>query len=251
MKPLLLALTLLTLLPSIAYADDVIDHKPLHELLQRHVDKDGGVSYAALKADKEDRAKLAAYLKAVHEAKPAEASKKAQLAYYINAYNAAVLNAVIERLPVESVMKVDGFFNKIEHPIAGKQMTLDHLENKIIRPEFKDARVHFVLVCAAKSCPKLQRSALTEQNVEATLNRATRDFIRATSKLDADKKTLTVSKLFEWFADDFKRDGGGDVRGFIARYMLPADAPADARAAITGATLATYEYDWALNAKKK
>jgi hypothetical protein len=251
MKTLLLALTLLTLLPSAAYAKDVIDHKPLNELLHRHVSKNGDVDYAGIKASEADRALLTAYLKAVGEAEPSKAPRTAQLAFYVNAYNATVIQSIVERYPVESVMKVDGFFNKLEHTIAGKKITLDHLENKIVRPEFKDARVHFVLVCGAKSCPRLQRSALTEANAEMIMDNAARDFIKESTRYDAAKKTLSASKLFEWFADDFKRDADGDVRGFLARYLLPADATQADRDAFMAAKLGTFEYDWALNAKKR
>jgi hypothetical protein len=245
---LLTSLTLLMLAPATASAQDVIDHGPLHELLQRRVDKKGGVDYAGLKASAQDRAKLTAYLEAINKADPSKSSHHAQLAFYINTYNATVIASILDHMPLDSVMKVDGFFNKIEHPIIGQKMTLDHLENKIIRPTFKDARVHFVLVCGAVSCPPLQRIALTEKNVDVTLTRATRQFIQSSVTYDADKKTLSVSKLFEWFADDFKQDGGGSVHGFLAKYLAPKD---ETRAKLLKeAQLIFQEYDWALNAKK-
>ncbi len=228
------------LVASPAFAKDIIDHKPFDEVLKTYVKK-GKVDYKGLKANEKDFAKFTAYIEAIGGAK-VKGSKKAKLAFYINAYNAHVINAVIANLPTKSVMKVDGFFKKAEHKVAGKSMTLDHLENKIIRPEFNDARIHFALVCAAKSCPPLKKKAFTEKNVKKMLEKNAKKFIPKATKVEGN--TVTTSQLFNWFADDFKKNEGS-VENYLAKYL-----PEHAELLKSGKAEIKFSfYDWDLNSK--
>ncbi len=223
-----------------ALAKDVISHKPFNEILKTYVSK-GKIDYAGLKANEADFKKFEAYVDAVATAK-IDGTNDAKLAFYLNAYNATVMKAVIERLPLESVMKVDGFFNKVNHKIGGKEMTLDHLENKVVRPEFKDARVHFGLVCGAKSCPPLKNKAFTEKNVQSLLEKNTKSFIPSATKVDGEK--VTTSKLFEWFADDFK-GAEGSIEKYLAKYLPMHKDLLESGKAKVGFS----EYSWVLNDK--
>lgn len=233
-----LLLVLLVGLP--AFAQDVIDHKPFNALLKTYV-KGGQVKYSALKDSEEDYAKLKAYVEAVGTAE-VKGSKDAQLAFYLNAYNALVISSVLDNWPVKDVLKVDGFFKKIEHKVAGQTMTLDHLEHTIIRPTFKDARVHFALNCAAQSCPPLKAKAFTHKNVQKVLEANTKAFLPKATKVEGN--TVTTSKLLEWFADDFKHDEGS-VQAYLARYVPEhAELLKGEDIKITFA-----EYNWALNGK--
>lgn len=248
MRRLLLILTALALFtpalvaaPATAHAEDVIAHDAFDALLEEYVDRRGRVAYAKLRADKEDRAALASYVAQVAEADVAKHSKKARLAFYINAYNALVIHAIVEQWPVESVMKVPGFFKKTRHGVAGKKMTLDELENGIIRPKFKDARIHFVLVCGAESCPRLRREALTEESVHGVMGRAAREFINSATRVEGGK--VHTSKLFEWFASDFERDEGSVAR-YLAKYFKGEQRDAIASGELE---LTFDEYDWAIN----
>ncbi len=238
-----LTLSLLAL-ASPALAQDVIDHAPLDRLLKKHVNAKGQVGYAALRASEEDRATLSAYLEAVATAKVEAQSPKAKLAFYNNAYNALVIQAVLTAWPVESVMKVEGFFKETKHQVAGRELTLDALEHGVIRPEFKEPRVHFVLVCAAKSCPRLQRVAMTEANVTQVMERGAREFVNAASVVKAD--AVETSQLFNWFADDFKASAGSPA-AYVARYLKDKEAAERLRAGKLKLTFS--EYDWALNKK--
>lgn len=224
-----------------AFAKDIIDHKPFDEVLKTYVSKKGMVDYKGLKANEKDFAKFNTYVEAIGNAK-VKGSKKAKLAFYINAYNAHVIKAVIDKLPTKSVMKVDGFFKKTKHNVAGKSMTLDHLENKIIRPKFNDARIHFALVCAAKSCPPLKRKAFTEKNVNKMLEKNTKKFVPKATKVDGN--TVTTSQLFNWFADDFKNNEGS-VANYLAKYL-----PEHAELLKSGkAEIKFSHYNWDLNSK--
>ncbi len=241
-QPLTIIVTFFCLLAfsTSAWAADVIDPKPFDGLLKRYVDKKGRVDYAGLKASPEDSKILNDFTAAVGAAK-VEGSDKAKLAFYINAYNAHVLKAVVDRYPITSVMKVKGFFKEIKHPVAGKQMTLDALENTVIRKEFKEARIHFVLVCAAKSCPPLQRDAATEANLEKLLEGAAKSFIPKATKVTANK--IVTSSLFDWFKDDFIAADGKSVRHYLATYQ-----PAKAKQILNEeAKIEFAPYSWKLN----
>jgi len=239
--------TFMLLIPSAAFAEDVIDHKPFDELLDTYVDKKGSVAYGKLKGNKEDFAKFKAYVAAVEGAEidKEKHNKRARLAFYINAYNASVIKGVLADVyPAKSsVMDVKGFFDAKNYKVAGKTMSLNQLENDIIRPKYKDARVHFVLVCAAKSCPKLQRKALTEENLYSVMSRATRAFVQKSTTVKDGK--VHTSKIFEWFKDDFvKYSKQGSVKAFLAKYHKGDTAELLEK---EGTEVVFDEYDWKLN----
>lgn len=222
-----------------AWAADVVDPKPFGELLSSYVDRRGRVDYAGLKANEADRKKLDDFVAAVGAAK-VEGSDAAQLGFYINAYNAIVIKAVVDRYPIESVMKVDGFFKTLKFKVGGKDVSLDALENEVIRKQFKEPRIHFVLVCGAESCPRLQRKAVTEANLEDVLQSAASEFIPKATKITKGK--VVTSKLFEWFAADFTA-ASGSVREYLVKYLPQhADALRDDKTVIAYAN-----YSWKLN----
>lgn len=241
------AATLMTLATQDAQAGDIIDHAPLTKLLGAHVDARGRVDYEAIRKNPDTLKALDAYLS--HIARAKAGAGDAALAFYINAYNATVIRGVLADRQTSgsyhSVLKIDGFFKKTKHTIAGRQLTLDELEHKLIRPQFKDARVHFVLVCGATDCPRLRQQAMTHANVKAQLDRAAREYIPKATRATTDG--VQTSQLFNWFADDFKRDAGS-VPAFLARYTT--DDALKARLADKNVKLSFSEYDWALNIKK-
>ncbi len=237
---LFFALSILLFAPA-SWASDVVSTNSWNTLLHKYVNHHGRVDYAAWHKNKKDMARLDAYLAKVAKADPAKASTKARLAFYIDAYNATVIDSILTKWPVKSVMKVDGFFKKAKHTIAGQTITLDDLENKIIRAKFKEPRVHFVLVCGAKSCPRLRRKALTEKNLDKTLDAAVREFVAHASSVSG--HTVTTSQIFNWFGADFKKNAGS-VPAFMAKY-----AKGKTKKALSSgkAELKFSHYDWALN----
>ena len=214
------------------------DHSAFDTILRAHV-KAGRVDYSGIKQN--SLAALRAYTKAIAEAKLAGLSNKQRLAFYINAYNASVVAAVIDHLPLSSVMKVKGFFDRKQHAIAGKKFTLNQLENKVIRPRFNEARIHFALVCAAKSCPPLQGRAFSAKRLNRDLDRLTRRFIRGKG-VKLSQVGARVSKLFEWYAEDFNK-AEGSVAAFLAKYRKE-DA---SKLTAPNLKISYLEYDWSLN----
>lgn len=222
---------------------DVIDHGPFDEILNAYVDDEGRVDYEGLRKSKSDREKLAHYVDAVADTPAVGVSKKAQKAFLINAYNALVIREVVERWPVESVLEEEGFFDEKLHGVATGKIALDRLEKEFIHARFGDPRTHFSVVCAAKSCPRLRRTALTEANVDRILDEVTREFVSKTAAL-VDENTVKVSRLFEWYGEDFGGDDEG-VKAFVARYV--DDAEIREVLVDDGGEIVFSEYDWGLN----
>jgi hypothetical protein len=187
---------------------------------------------------------LERFVQTIGEANPGRWPRAEQLAFFINAYNALTVDSVLDLWPVRSVMAEEGFFNQRRHRVAGQMMTLDHLENQIIRPRFREPRIHFLVNCASVGCPPLQAQAFTAANLEGQLAAATRRFVRRSTRVDRTGRTVELSKLFEWFAADFQRSGG--VRRFVGA-QLPA---ADRQVVESEQTRLRYrQYDWSLNGR--
>lgn len=239
---MLLMLLIVVAAAAPAWADRTFDHGPFDRTLKAHV-KRGRVDYAGIKKDKSKSAELERYVKALGSASLSGMGKQDRLAFYLNAYNALVIDAVVKRWPkISGVMKVKGFFDKITHRVAGRRVTLNQLENKIIRPTFKDARIHFALVCGARSCPPLRSGAFKGASLEKVLDRLTRDFINSKKGVQVgpgDK--VRVSQIFKWYAADFKK-AAGSVPKYLARYRKQQSDR------ITQAgRLAYLPYSWSLN----
>jgi hypothetical protein len=224
-------------------AGATFDHSAWNTIVSTYV-QDGVVNYTALKANPEHSALLDAYVASLATADPASLSRNDRLAFWINAYNALVVDKVVELWPIESVLPIEGFFDRMEYRVAGQDMTLNRLEDDMIRgPYFGDPRFHFALVCAAVSCAPLRSEAYEGARLDEQLDDQTRRFVRATTRIDTGNRSIHISKMFEWFNRDFQGDTGGH-RAFLSRYVSDADQSA------IRATVNFFhfdEYDWAVN----
>lgn len=220
--------------------------------LRRH-GREGGLDYAGLAAD---RADLDAFLASLAGVRPEVLSENERLALWINAYNAVVAHFVLERYPgIESVRKVDGFFDRLTYPVAGEERTLDAIETEAREI---DPRVHFAVVCASTSCPDLRGEAFTADRIDRQLEEQTAAFLSDPSKglrYDAAANDLWLSSIFKWYAGDFT--GGSTVVAFFARgkvvdWILP-HLP-DRRLAETirarDPSVEYLDYDWSLNDRR-
>ncbi|MCG9134308.1 DUF547 domain-containing protein [Candidatus Poribacteria bacterium] len=220
-------------------------HELFDQVLQEYVDGKGRVNYTKLKANPE---KLEAYLDLLAVANPTELSYNGQLVFWVNAYNALVIKGVIDHYPTTSVRKVkwfNGFFSRLKFRVAGKTYTLNQIEHDIIRTEFVDPRVHFILVCASRSCPPLEKRAFSVADIEERLETATFNFIQDPTKvrLDRAKRHVYLSKIFKWYDEDF-REGYDGVADFLADYLPPEDADFVLAEDVKFQHL---DYDWTLN----
>lgn len=220
------------------------DHAPWSRLLERYVDEQGRVAYRDLAAH--DRPALDGYLAALAGARPQGWSRAERIAFWLNAYNAAIFQAVLEGRTAESLLSRYGMFFRFEIEVAGEERTPDQIENGVIRPS-GESRIHFALVCASSSCPRLRRRAWTADTLDADLDEAARLFVRdpARNQLRAGAESARVSKIFDWYADDF--GGSGDaLRAYLARYA----GEAESRWLLEQQPEIEFlDYDWSLNAQ--
>jgi hypothetical protein len=200
----------------------------------------GGVDYDAIKADPTE---LNSLVSEVAKFPYSSSDAKTQKAFLLNAYNILVIKNVIDHYPIAKPTDVKGFFDEQKFTVAGQTVTLSDIENKKIRPTFKDARVHFALVCAAKSCPPIANYAFTPTNVEAKLEALTKAALNSKSfiKVDDQAKTVQFSMILDWYKEDF-----------VAKYKTVLDYVNNYRETKIPAsyTQSFYEYNWALNKKK-
>lgn len=192
-----------------------VSHSNWDALLNRHVTSEGKVNYDGFKSD---LAKLDQYLKLIanNEANTGW-SQVEQKAFWLNAYNAWTIKLVLERYPVGSIKDVSAKpWDKRFVKIGANTHTLNDIENKIIRRQFKDARIHFAINCAAISCPKLSNKAFTMLNVEKELDRLTKEFFKS-ENVKIVEKSAQLSKIFEWYADDFTQESESVLK-FVEQY---------------------------------
>ncbi len=219
------------------------DHTLFDGLLRARV-HDGMVDYQTLKA--EDRPVLQDYLAALAEADPEGfADRDDGLAFWLNAYNACVIAGVVERYPLASVMDADEFFEEPRWHIAGQMRSLNQIENEIIRPRFQDPRIHFILVCAAQSCPPLQARAMQAAALQEQLDGATRAALNDTRYVDIDaaRRVLHLTRLMSWYRKDFE-DEAGSLEAYLLQYL---EEPAQSQVQAGGYSIEFMAYDWALN----
>lgn len=204
--------------------------------------RSGGFDYRG--ASGQDRKRLAAYLSNLGDADPASMEPEERKAFWINAYNAAAVALVLDHYPVRSIRDVPGAFDRVRRRLGGAPRTLDDVENELRK--MGDARIHFAIVCASRSCPALRPRAYVAAGLSETLDMQGRAFVADRSKnlIDWTRRRVALSKIFEWDRKEFVRDGGTLLR-FVARFVT--DPPA-------ARWLETYpeppeflEYDWSLN----
>ena len=163
-----------------------------------------------------------AYLDTLAKIDPLSLAGDEQFAFYINAYNAWTIKLILTGYP--DVASIKDYGSLFKSPwkkkfvnIKGEMVTLDHIEHDILRPQFRDPRVHFAINCAAKSCPPLYREAFVGQQLNTQLDDAARRFVNDGRFNRLEGNTLYVSSIFKWFKEDFN----GDIIGFFEEYALP------------------------------
>lgn len=222
-------------------------HAAFTSILSKHV-KNELVDYAGIKKNPAPLNTYLDTLASVPESAFKKWDKKQQMAFLINLYNAATLKLVIDHYPVKSIKEIGGAQGPWKQKVVrlfGKIETLDHIEHNLLRPKYKDPRVHFAVNCASIGCPALRAEAFQAEKLDAQLDEQGRIFIRDTSKnsVDAKNKTLNLSEIFDWFKDDFTAKSG-TVEKFISGYVSDADQKVIQQG---GLAIKKTKYDWNLN----
>jgi len=241
------------------------------EVLKVHVNNRGRVNYRALKASPE---KLRAYLRriaAVKESDYAKWSENEKIAFWLNAYNAITLKAIIDNYPIKpggfivsrrfprnSIRQISGVWDELKFNVMGRRMTLSDIEHEMLRKKFNEPRVHMALVCAAVSCPKLRNEPYEASKLDEQLKDQVRDFLASPKRfrVDAEKAIVYLSPILKWFKGDFvSRYGRGGKMGkhdveesAVLNFIRQNVSGRDASYLASGKYKIKYlDYDWSLN----
>lgn len=223
-----------------------ISHSVWDKLLKKHVSKTGDVDYAGFKKDQKE---LKKYLDLVEKNAPAKSwSKDEQLAYWINAYNAFTVQLILDNAD-KKITSIKDIGSKIKIPfvntpwdvkfinIGGEKMDLNNIEHGIIRKQFKEPRIHFALVCAAKSCPPLRNEAFMADKLDKQLQDQGETFMNDASKNKITENSAQVTKILDWYGKDFNKPIPEIINDF-SKTKVKKDVKV------------TYmDYNWALNGK--
>lgn len=214
-------------------------HRSFDEVLRANV-ADGKVNYPGIAQDP----RFADYLEQL-KVEPAFGSREQELAYWINAYNALAIKGILDGKSPASFLGRIVYFKTTDYPVGGKKIDLYDLEREILIP-LGEPRIHFAIVCASASCPKLRSEAYTADRLEQQLEVNARAFINDPTRnhLDREHKIAYLSKIFDWFDRDFEQHSGS-VQRYVARYV---DDPELAKALENERyRIKHLKYDWNLN----
>jgi len=228
------------------------DYSNLDSVLSKYVSEDGLVDYRGVKNDNA----LGTYQDAVKNFDPATLTDaNEQLAFWINAYNAFTIVLIAKYYPLKSIMDIENKAGKNPWKIRfininGKKYHLDEIEKDIIIPEFEEPRIHYALVCAAVSCPKLRNEAYLPSKLEEQLEEQARNFLNDEdrNRLDRKKKRMYVSKIFDWYTSDFENADGTLINHFL-KYINESDKEFIINSEVS--KISYLNYSWKLNDLKK
>jgi hypothetical protein len=224
-----------------------VDHAAWDAILERHLRR-GGDGVARFDYAGASLGAVNGYVADLEAIDPTGLTGGAAFAYWVNLYNAATVQVVLEAWPVSSIRRIGGTllapgpWRRPFLTVAGQSLSLDDIEHGILRPIWREPRIHFAVNCASIGCPDLAPRAWAAPRLEPMLEEATRRFINHPRGARVENRRLTVSSIFHWYAGDF---GGTDaaVIAYLRRHAEPPLA-----AALEDVTrIAAHQYDWALN----
>lgn len=229
-----------------------VDHGVWDQFLKAYVKTDRNglnrIDYGSIK--KPDIAALGGYIEMLEKTPVSDLDRSEQMAFWINAYNAVTVRVIITHYPVKSIRDIDlgsGFFS--DGPwdakmmaVEGEKLSLNDIEHRILRPIWKDPRIHYAVNCASIGCPNIQQSAFTGALVESMLEDGATEFVNAARNVVVNNGKVSTSKIYSWFEDDF----GGSQAGVIKHLRIYANQ--DLYNKLKSVTRVTdYTYDWSLN----
>jgi hypothetical protein len=240
-------------------------------VLAAFVDTQGMVDYQTLKVNRQRLDAFAAPLETLRPAVYSKWSQRDQIAFWINAYNALTLEAIISYYPIRasflrslvfpknSIRQIPGVWTELQFEVLGKKVTLNQIEHEILRKEFNEPRIHVALVCAAKGCPPLRNEPYTGDRLDEQFADQTKRFLSQAGKFRIDRAQgrVYLSPIFDWFGGDFVKTFGAGVNpksgrnveekavlNFIAAHLGTNDRDY----LVTGNYKVVYlDYDWSLN----
>ncbi len=229
-----------------------IDHTPWDNLLSRHVrTSDQGVNLVDYHGfSTGDRTMLADYITILSGVPISQFNRDQQLAYWVNLYNALTVRVVLDHYPVDSIRDIDispglfatGPWDKKLISIEGENLTLNDIEHRIMRPIWRDPRIHYVVNCASIGCPNLRDRAYSGTEIDTALDRAATAYVNDPRGVSVVDGKVSVSKIYDWFIEDF-----GGSEGMVLRHLQRYAAPELAARLEAIGKLSDVHYDWSIN----
>ncbi len=227
-------------------------------LLSKYVDSSRLVRYSVWIQNRSDVQSLESVLAAMSRADVSVMTADGRKAFYVNAYNAMTLQLILSRYAStigeggssypgqRSIRNIDRLDSKVwdqfQWKIAGRTVSLNDVENKILRP-MGDARIHFAIVCASKGCPPISNRAISADQIDSDLDQLASDFVNSgrSTTINTERNEIKTSQILSWFNDDFVRSFGS-VKKFFSKYVSVIDP-----GAVEGMKIKFSGYDWLLN----
>ena len=232
-----------------------LDHAPWDKFLQKYVVVGSSginlINYAQV--TKKDQAALNRYVQYLEISPVSKFNRDEQLAYWVNLYNALTIKLILDHYPVASIRDIDispGLFSKGPWKkklvnVEGENLSLDDVEHRILRPIWKDPRIHYAVNCASIGCPNLQPQAFTSENANELLEKGAREYVNHPRGVRISNGKLVASSIYSWFAEDFG-DDDPEVIEHLKKYAEPA-----LQERLKGFDkISDHEYDWSLNEAK-
>ena len=231
----------------------VLDHGRWESILHKYVQTNhpSGINrFHYNKVSREDRLALQSYLQDLEEVAVSGLNRSEQKAYWINLYNALTVELILAHYPVESIRDINispGIFRR--GPWDAKLLTIEEqllslndIEHRILRPIWRDNRVHYAVNCASLGCPNLQPQPFTSENIEMLLEKAAHEYINHPRGVSLASNRLQVSSIYFWFMEDF----GNSEKGIIEHLQIYL-SPENLAKLNTGKKHLSHRYDWKLN----
>lgn len=234
-----------------------VDHGAWGAFLNKYliVQNDGANLVAYGQVGNADKKALKTYIQSLAKVPVSTFNRPEQLAYWVNLYNALTVDVVLDHYPTESIMDIDispGFFangpwGKKLVTIEGEAVSLNDIEHRILRPIWKDPRIHYAVNCASLGCPDLQAVPFTGKTADALLTAAAQSFVASERGVwPAEGDTVGASSIYKWFSEDF-----GESAEAIIKHMLKFAGQQQRQWLSKARDIGTYHYDWSLNEGKK
>ena len=223
----------------------IIDHSLWQKFLDQYLvveDENTLIRYAQV--TQQDKSNLGNYIHYLSNTDPRQLTRPQQYSYWVNLYNALTIKVILDAYPTSSITKLGGFFSfgpwdEVVTQIEGKEMTLNDIEHRILRPIWQDPRTHYAINCASLGCPNLQSQAFTQDNNEALLNKAANQFINSSKGVLISNKEVQLSSIYDWFSSDFGTKE--QLFAHLKKYRPTID---------TENKKIEYDYNWSLNEKR-
>ena len=230
-----------------------VDHSEWQGFIDRHVaPSDSGINLVAYgDMTPADRAKLNGYIDSLAAIDPRTLRRDEQMAYWINLYNALTIEVVLRYPKKKTILRMGerlfsiGPWKDKLLTIAGEEVSLDDIEHRILRPIWRDHRIHYAVNCASLGCPNLATTAFNADNLDTLMAQGERDYVNHPRGVMLENGRLTLSSIYDWYGSDF----ADDEAGLLAHLAERHETLGDALKAYDGRV--RYEYDWSPNASSR